>query len=471
MRKLIIICAVVFSASLGFAYSKNGTVYTTNGSQSDVQAAVTNASDGDTINIPSGSFNWGSSYITWTDKNISVIGAGIDVTTITVSGSWAFLVYDNTKASFRISSMTLTGSPGSGYFSIDSSYQTNFAVMYGWRVDHIKMSHGSTKPGYGSVMIAGVNYGVFDNCQLITNYDWGEFFFFELYGYANYHDGKELSFSGLGQIKGGYSWAQPMGFGTQEAIYIEDCTFSAPNMSGAGHPFDGGYGTKVVLRHSTSVGGGPLIHPVSTDHLGTIKYEIYNNSFSGAAYTGWFALQIQSGGSGVVFNNQWINFGAYYNQNLSLRECRASGGCGGNCSSGSPIGTCDGSHSWDGNIEASGWPCFGQVGRSPGTLGAGVGGTPIYGVSDPVYAWRNGAEAACANDSGTCTNVTNLVSDSCPTTYVKSTVHSNGDVDFINNGSTPKPGYAAYTYPHPLRGESTGQVGTGVSIPGGVTIK
>jgi len=424
-------------------------------SVSEVDDCIALANDGDTIHLPAGSVTW-SSTVSWADKNISIIGAGIGSTVITSSAAWTFSVVDNVKADFRISGMTLTGNPTSGFIKLSSDNQPGGvgaqAAVYGWRLDHIRMDSDDNLPAAMHVYIIGLNWGVIDNCEYETTATTGEYFFNGIYSYVNYHDGYETSFGDLGALKGGYSWSLPIDWGTYKAVYIEDCTFNAPNLTGSGHPVDSAYGARIVFRHNSVVGGGLLMHPVSSDHPGTIKYEIYNNSFSGAAYTGWFAFQVQAGGTGVIFNNQWTNFGTYYNQNLSLRECRStSGGCGGNCSSGSPLLYCDGGHTWDGNVEASGWPCFGQVGRSPGPLGAGNGDTPIWGESDPVYAWRNGADAACAEDSGTCTNVTNLVSDACPDDYVRSEVHSNGEVDFVNNGSTAKPGYTPYTYPHPLR--------------------
>ena len=35
--------------------------------------------------------------------------------------------------------------------------------------------------------------------------------------------------------------------------------------------------------------------------------------------------------------------------------------------------------------------------------------------------------------------------------YVSADPHPNGEVDYVLNGTTPKPGYVPYTYPHPLR--------------------
>lgn len=88
---------------------------------------------------------------------------------------------------------------------------------------------------------------------------------------------------------------------------------------------------------------------------------------------------------------------------------------------------CDGSDTtYDKNISGEqGWPCEDQ----PGT----GGGAWKYQILEPWYAWNNGAYAFVNNSA-------------CPSPQVKS------GRDYFNNGATPKPGYTAYTYPHPLTG-------------------
>ena len=54
-----------------------------------LQGAITGASDGDVVRIGSGSC-MASGPIQWTDKNISVIGAGIDATTIIAGNNDVF---------------------------------------------------------------------------------------------------------------------------------------------------------------------------------------------------------------------------------------------------------------------------------------------------------------------------------------------------------------------------------------------
>ena len=58
-------------------------------------------------------------------------------------------------------------------------------------------------------------------------------------------------------------------------------------------------------------------------------------------------------------------------------------------------------------------------------------GKTAYGY--PLYTWSNTKNGSLVGMQ--CT-------DGCS--------HVQSGRDFINNGSTPKPGYTPYTYPHPL---------------------
>jgi hypothetical protein len=92
---------------------------------------------------------------------------------------------------------------------------------------------------------------------------------------------------------------------------------------------------------------------------------------------------------------------------------------------------CDGNDPADQNIPGeAGWRCQYQI----GTQGEG---TTAY--SYPLYVWSN-------------YNNANLVGMECTAgCEVNGRPHLLEGRDFINNGTTPKPGYTPFTYPHPLR--------------------
>jgi hypothetical protein len=84
-----------------------------------VQTAVTSARDGDRVVVGPGSCTWPSA-ITWTDKNIIFMGAGIDKTTITTAKGGLSIIA-TTKASFRVSGFTFTGTPSGHPHVLDIS--------------------------------------------------------------------------------------------------------------------------------------------------------------------------------------------------------------------------------------------------------------------------------------------------------------------------------------------------------------
>jgi hypothetical protein len=178
-------------------------------------------------------------------------------------------------------------------------------------------------------------------------------------------------------------------------------------------------------------------HWTRSGEIGGIKYEIYNNVMTGNT-NNQTPVRLEAG-TGVVFNNTVNSFANQF----VIDERR-----GQQYENTGPLFMCDGTHAWDGNIEASGWPCLGQIGRSPGYA---------YGsqTSSPLYAWNNGSETGCST-GGSCTNSVNLTvmdvgGSVSPYLFLKTTgsPHTNGDVDYVNNGSTPMPGYTSFTYPYP----------------------
>lgn len=173
-----------------------------------------------------------------------------------------------------------------------------------------------------------------------------------------------------------------------------------------------------------------MTHAGRSTHRGGLKLEVYNNTFTSNIGFIWPAL-IRSG-TGVIFNN--IVSGNYVTKNYLIdnqRTCLASFGprCDGN------------SAKYDGNTPGEyGWPCEGQIGRGGGAWGRQT--------SVPLYAWNNGSIVIAVNSNfDLCLSAPPpILSD-----HIKATAHSNGEVDYANNGSTPRPGYTPYTYPHPLR--------------------
>ncbi len=403
-------------------------------SQADVQAALDAAADGDTVQIPAGNCSW-SSRVSWMNKNLLVQGAGKDITSIACQSCFAITSTSATSAysRWRLSNMTLQGpSPISSPISI---FDNVSSWHYGWRIDHMKLSY----PGAGSsgdgIYILGATYGVIDSNEFL----WGN----GAAVIAVAQMAEEYSAS-LTKPQGGYVLSQPLDMGTNKAVYIEDNTFTSTVPGGMAVYDTSSGGGRAVFRYNTVTGGIYYSHWTRTLEIGGRLHEIYNNRFLGNdAFNAW-PIRLEAG-TGAIFNNTIQN-----HENYAVLDERR-----GFLENSPEFGACDGTKSWDGNAgdpAAPGWPCLGQIGRSSGkTIAQIVAGDKLE--SAPLYLWNNGAQDGCRT-GGACTNSFGVsVYDGSPmaVAYVRSTPHPNGEVDYVLNGSTPKPGYTPFTYPHPLR--------------------
>ena len=396
--------------------------------QSDVQAAINAATDGSTVSIPVGNCTW-SSPVGWSDKNIHVKGAGIDRTVIARPGDFAFYIGAPGKAQFRLSDMTLTGDTNQAAIAITS--ETSPGITSGWRVDHIKFDYPTGQRR--GVTIRGATYGVIDHNQFIWSGG-------VAVGLAAFNASDTCSAS---NPEGNFINSQPLDLGSANAVFIEDNSFTSSGTGGNIVYDDSAGGGRAVFRYNTVTGGFFYSHWTRGCEIGGMLHEIYNNTFIGNADYNDYPIRLEAG-TGVIFNNtvkSYQSFPPY----VVLDERRPVGAG----ETQMPLTVCDGTRAWDGNLNdpaAPGWPCLGQIGRSPGKSVAAMmaGDKP---VSAPIYLWNNGTESTCAS-GGACTDV--LAVWASPPAYVKSTPHPNGDVDYVMNGKTAKPGYTPFVYPHPL---------------------
>lgn len=436
LKLKIIFFALTILATFGLAKSSLAATLNCDGTQPDCQAKINSAVDGDTVRLPAGTFNWGANFISTAAKNIQVVGAGTDPATgtniiVSVRGFYVY-IYDSGMAQFRISNMAFSGtSMDYPLFTIDSAYipivhpGTQYWA-YGWRLDHIKSNFPSVN-GMVELMIYGTNWGLVDHADWTAGG-----------GIAIEQSGGIVGDSPFG---GSYDQSQPFDLGGWRSTYIEDTRIERTNPD-AGNKvcfdFAGGAG-RLVFRHSSCLGA--LIYSHWTEGgsvLGT-KYEVYGNTFEGNnVYNGYPGRM--EGGTGVIFNNKVTG---YTDPNWRVDNNRSCG------DEGVPLGRCDGtsqaSLTYDGNVESNGWPCYGQIGRAFGPPGSQP--------SMPLQAWNNGPESTCLTGD-LCTDTVKVAvtpwACSATANYIKSTPHSNGDVDFINSGNTAKPGYSTWPYPYPL---------------------
>jgi hypothetical protein len=283
--------------------------------------------------------------------------------------------------------------------------------------------------------IYGLTWGVIDHNTWDTTPGGAPAMPFYAYGYLNSETGSGNS------LYGSTYWNRPMRLGSDEAIYFEDHTVNFAGATGQPFVFDMDFGGSVVMRYNVVHNGYIQTHSARSNGRGGFKYEVYNNVFTDS--NSRFA--IMRSGSGVFFNNQVT--GTQRTIDIDSQHIPGAGAF-----SGAPLGLCSSSNPYDGRLESTGWPCLDQPGRGGGLTGANQ-------ESIPLYSWNNGSLPTCAT-GGACDNTTFIrlnIGDQSP--YIKSTPHVNGQVDYVNNGSTPKPGYTPFVYPHPTTGGSSSSGG------------
>ena len=361
MRKASLVLFVLLLAVESYAACSGTSPNLTaaNASRDEVLACFNVAYSGDTINVPAGAATW-SSGITIGSKNITIKGAGIGNTVITLSGgNYTFTMGNNTA---RIFDMTLVA----GGMFIDGK---DFVV------GRIRFDNTSNTKQFRLVNIQGMNgyhpYGVIHSCIF---------------------DNVSTEFPAVYDIvyNQGVTWALPYGLGDpRNTVFIEGCTFTKTanvNMN----CIDGRLSARTVMRFNTIVAeeGMPGFHIEAhsvqdqTAKRGYMRWEYYNNIQNNKGPWFYYPFRIRAG-TGVVFNNDiignWSNFGMALDNVRSFEDY-----------SGSDAGNCDGNSPWDGNEDATGYPCRDQIGRGPDAI-PWVNSPPAAYTQPlmPAYAWNN----------------------------------------------------------------------------------
>jgi hypothetical protein len=211
------------------------------------------------------------------------------------------------------------------------------------------------------------------------------------------------------------SWSTADTLGTRDStgtrnLYVEDNVFRGmPNQA---TDFDDA--ARIVFRYNDVVNSSFNSHGLDTSPIGIRHFEIYRNTFRYPDVNvnqNWHVWL--RGGTGVIYENTFedINGQQWGNKTELFFSVRSviDGGVEGCCRT---------------------YPCKHQVGQNSD-------GSQQF--TDPIRFWSNsgtlnwGLNSSWSNSCGG--NMANFV-------------QSGRDFAF---GSTPKPGYSAYAYPHPLR--------------------
>ncbi len=250
-----------------------------------IQQLIDSASEEDTVYIPAGFCHLTESILI--EKNITIIGAGIDNTIIrspfNSSGTSTFIIKTNNDSRFRIAHITFEGVTGTNH-----SYALNIGgECTRLRIDHCKFIEG----GDHSIMLDGNINGVIDHCSFV--------------------DDSQESISIRNSKQQDTIWNEQPLLGTDKAIFIEDCDFSFINKGD--HAITSVNGASYVFRYNT-VNSAYLRNATQIDTHGNYynersgySSEIYNNTLhSEESYYGIY----MRGGKGVIFNNTFT--GKYY---------------------------------------------------------------------------------------------------------------------------------------------------------------
>jgi hypothetical protein len=271
--------------------------------ETDVASAVAQATNGDTVIIPSC-----PGGVTWTVQlnvtaGITLIGQGAGNTVITdntskggsdCSGLQNALVNVSltTNVFVRISGFTIIGLPPPGNCGESSNHIHVSGSSHQVRVDHITFA----PPAVTGIETVGDTWGVIDHNIFLQNATK------EVFSILVQHN----SWAGVGSF-GDNSWAQPDTLGQAGAVYIEDNTFVYPNGVNILTCIDSEAGGRFVFRHNTGCNSLGVHGMDSSGRLRSVRqWEVYNNDFVaipsqplGNQFTGFFVR----GGTGVIWNN------------------------------------------------------------------------------------------------------------------------------------------------------------------------
>jgi hypothetical protein len=315
--------------------------------QQDVQDAINQAQDGDTVVIPPGA----TATCTWTKtvqvdlatnpRSIKIQGTGVGST----------ILYDNID-----SSLGGGGEQAEGLFNITTAagksfrftaleiepgartveYSGGAAIYINGNSQNVRIDHITVGPILNrAVQVKGAVLGVADHSTF--NYTTG---------------GQPFLFVQSGLFGGSWgdgSWENPVDWGGPGAFYVEDNTFNPSSAAWVGC-LDGWGGARVVARYNNFNFCGIGYHGTeSSQRLRSGRsYEIYNNNFIRSTLSKYNDTFIElRGGSALIHDNTLSAIST--NTAIKLETYRRTGEF-------APWGIADGTKAWDKPMDSSNTP-------------------------------------------------------------------------------------------------------------------
>ena len=392
-------------------------------SAADVQAALNEASAGDTVVIPAGTCTW-TSPVSWAVPGASGLVTTLQgQTTCTGSGDPALnslscvdktIILDNlnrngagglgdvaalqitppSSGEFRLKGLTYGGAAGT---SANKTFNGSIVIQGNSTSPGIRIDHNHfTSTNTADLSITGWIYGVVDHNIF----------------YANYSDETLIAMNGSGwngnanDLQGNASWTDGPHFGSQDFVYVEANYFYSTEAQLFQVVDNCNVGGRYVDRFNTM---GTHVIPytsgtgVSGNTRGCRAVEVYGNSSnwdSTGATDNYTFLNVASG-SGMVWGNTLTGQVSVINEdyprgnNSGFTQVASPSGWGycGNVASGADS-------PWDQNSSAvTGYACLDQPGRGAGDLLSGLFPNTVDSrtntiawpnqASEPYYVWGN----------------------------------------------------------------------------------
>lgn len=256
------------------------------------------------------------------------------------------------------------------------------------------------------------------------------------------------------------SWTSPSNMGAldttgQGKIYIEDNDFHADVMAVA--PDDN---ERVAMRYNLFDNSGVGTHGADSSPYGQRYFEFYNNNMLFEGYsdgtsfdvTQWFYIR---GGTALIANNtiSALSSQDYSNKpDLNMTVMNLQRDSGPDPCWGAGVSPASGQHYHAprqvgyGYVTGTGTASYASSTPNPSLNVSGANDSVTYvGDSEPIYIWGNSRspldETTSDFGGSACSNPDNSGN------YIQA------GRDYIDG--TPKPGWSPYTWPHPLRSNST----------------
>jgi hypothetical protein len=345
-----------------------------------------------------------------------------------------FTVAEDTSFNTNISGFTVTAGTGNANVVVVNYTSGGVPVL----VHNLRITgnpnNGTPPSGNGTMILVNTLRGVFWN---------------------NSFDGSPFNISTLGAIGvqddanlTGNSWTSASNMGSLDTtgtgeVFAEDNDFHA-----MGYTTSTDNNGRAVWRYNLYDNSGVGTHGADTSNYGQRYFEFYNNNMVFEGYNDgttfnindWFYLR---GGTYLIYNNtipafSSQDYGSKPDINMTVMNLQRNAGpdpCWG-------AGTTGGADYYAPRQVGMGY----VTGTGKDGLGQAKDSITYAGDSEPAYIWGNTRSPLNAQ-------ISDYGGSDC-TSPDKSANYIVLNRDYFN-GSTAKPGWSPYTYPHPLRGSQT----------------